>query len=189
MTSAKLKGSTSVPVDEMPQSRFIGGEYGSTNPSNWDYNYDLGTNGQVALAHDVTGLTGNTAYFYAFKGDNTSGGTGGTTWSPVQTFTTPSSVSTPILGTLHSVTDITSSGAKLNVNLQSTGGADSNVTLYWGDNDGGTNAANWDNSINIVNAQPGNLVGEITSGLSSPTIYFIVQKQTMDRYHMGNQHE
>ena len=56
------------------------------------------------------------------------------------------------------VTDITSSGAKLNVNLQSTGGADSNVTLYWGDNDGGTNAANWDNSINIVNAQPGNLV-------------------------------
>ena len=173
MTSAKLKGSVvSTGGRDATITVYWGDNNGSTNPSNWDNNYDLGTNGQVALAHDVTGLTGNTAYFYAFKGDNTSGGTGGTTWSPVQTFTTPSSVSTPILGTLHSVTDITSSGAKLNVNLQSTGGADSNVTLYWGDNDGGTNAANWDNSINIVNAQPGNLVGEITSGLSSPTIYF-----------------
>ena len=89
-------------------------------------------NGQVALAHDVTGLTGGTTYYYAFKGYNLSGGTGGTGWSPVQSFTTPTSVSAPILGSLHSVTDITSSAAKLNVNLQSTGGADSNVTFTGG---------------------------------------------------------
>ena len=57
MTSAKLKGSILSTGGRMPQSRFIGDNNGSTNPSNWDYNYDLGTNGQVALAHDVTGLT------------------------------------------------------------------------------------------------------------------------------------
>ena len=90
------------------------------------------SNGQVALAHDVTGLTGGTTYYYAFKGYNLSGGTGGNGWSPFSPFTTPTSVSAPILGSLHSVTDITSSAAKLNVNLQSTGGADSNVTFYWG---------------------------------------------------------
>ena len=60
--------------------------------------------------------------------------------------------------------------------MQSTGGADSNVTLYWGDNDGGTTTSSWDNAITIVNAQPGNLIGEITSGLSSPTIYYFRAK-------------
>ncbi len=148
----------------------------ATTAGNWDSNANLGSKGQVALAHDITGLTGGTTYYYAFKGVNAAGGTGGTSWSPVQTFTTPTSVSAPILGNLHSVTDITSSAAKLNVNLQSTGGADSNVTFYWGDNDGGTTAASWDNAITIVNAQPGNLIGEITSGLSSPTIYFFRAK-------------
>ena len=77
-------------------------------------------------------------------------------------------MSAPILGNLHSVTDITSSAAKLNVNLQSTGGDTTSLKFYWGDNDGGTSASAWDNVINISNAQPGNLVGEITSGLTSP---------------------
>ena len=81
-------------------------------------------------------------------------------------------MSAPILGNLHSATDVTSSAAKLNLNLQSTGGDTTTVKLYWGDNDGGTTEASWDNAITISNAQPGNLVGEITSGLSAPTIYY-----------------
>ena len=115
-------------------------------------------------------------YYYIFKGVNSAGGSGGTSWSPVQSFTTPTSVSAPILGSLHAATEITSSAVKFNVNLQSTGGADSNVTIYWGDNDGGTTVSSWDNSINISNAQPGNLIGEITSGLSAPTIYYFRTK-------------
>ena len=177
MTSAKLKGSvTSTGGRDATITVYWGDNNASTNAGNWDSNADLGSKGQVALAHDITGLTGGTTYYYAFKGVNASGGTGGTSWSPVQSFTTPTSVSAPILGNLHSVTDITSSAAKLNVNLQSTGGADSNVTLYWGDNDGGTTTSSWDNAITIVNAQPGNLIGEITSGLSSPTIYYFRAK-------------
>ena len=177
MTSAKLKGSvTSTGGRDATVTVYWGDNNASTNAGNWDSNADLGSKGQVALAHDITGLTGGTTYYYAFKGVNASGGTGGTSWSPVQSFTTPTSVSAPILGNLHSVTDITSSAAKLNVNLQSTGGADSNVTLYWGDNDGGTTISSWDNAITIVNAQPGNLIGEITSGLSSPTIYYFRAK-------------
>ena len=37
-----------------------------------------------------------------------------------------------------------------------------------GDNDGGTTEASQDNAITVSNAQPGNLVGEITSGLVQP---------------------
>ena len=67
MTSAKLKGSIlSTGGRDATITVYWGDNNGSTNPSNWDYNYDLGTNGQVALAHDVTGLTGITAFFYAF---------------------------------------------------------------------------------------------------------------------------
>ena len=131
MTSAKLKGSvTSTGGRDATITVYWGDNNASTNAGNWDSNANLGSKGQVALAHDITGLTGGTTYYYAFKGVNASGGTGGTSWSPVQVLT-PTSVSAPILGNLHSVTDITSSAAKLNVNLQSTGGADSNVTLYW----------------------------------------------------------
>ena len=50
--------------------------------SSWANNYNLGVNGAVALAHDVTGLTGGTTYYFAFKGVNLSGGTGGTDGPP-----------------------------------------------------------------------------------------------------------
>ena len=110
MTSAKLKGSvTSTGGRDATITVYWGDNNASTNAGNWDSNANLGSKGQVALAHDITGLTGGTTYYYTFKGDNTSGGTGGTSWSPVQSFTTPTSVSPPILGNLHSVTDITSS--------------------------------------------------------------------------------
>ena len=173
MSSAKLKGAVAnTGGRDATITVYWGDNNASTNAGSWDNNYDLGSKGSVALAHDISSLTGGTTYYYAFKGVNTAGGTGGTSWSPVESFTTPTSVSAPILGNLHAASDITSSAAKLKVNLQSTGGADSNVTFYWGDNDGGTTPGSWDNAITIVNAQPGNLIGEITSGLSAPTIYY-----------------
>ena len=173
MNGAKLKGAiTNTGGRDAAVTVYWGDNNASTTAGNWDSNANLGSKGAVALAHDVAGLSGGTVYYYAFKGDNTSSGSGGEGWSPVQSFTTPTSVSAPILGTLHSVTDITSSAAKLNVNLQSTGGDTTTLKFYWGDNDGGTTAANWDNTITISNAQPGNLIGEITSGLSAPTVYY-----------------
>ena len=173
MNGAKLKGSViNTGGRDANVTVYWGDTNASTTASSWAHNYNLGVNGAVALAHDVTGLSGGTTYYFAFKGDNLSGGTGGTGWSPVQSFTTPTSVSAPILGNLHSVTDLTSSAAKLNVNLQSTGGDTTSLKFYWGDNDGGTTDSAWDNVISINNAQPGNLVGEITSGLTSPTIYY-----------------
>jgi hypothetical protein len=177
MNGAKLKGIvTNTGGRDATITVYWGDNNASTTAGNWDSNANLGNYGPVALAKDITGLSGGTTYYYIFKGVNTAGGTGGTSWSPVQSFTTPTSVSAPILGSLHAAAEITSTAAKFNVNLQSTGGADSNVTFYWGDNDGGTTSGSWDNAINVVNAQPGNLIGEITSGLSAPTIYYFRAK-------------
>ena len=82
MTSAKLKGSvTSTGGRDATITVYWGDNNASTNVGNWDSNADLGSKGQVALAHDITGLTGGTTYYYAFKGVNASGGTGGTSWS------------------------------------------------------------------------------------------------------------
>ncbi|OUV63921.1 MAG: hypothetical protein CBC82_03825, partial [Cellvibrionales bacterium TMED122] len=177
MNGAKLKGLVTNTGGRDPSiTVFWGDNNASTTAENWDYNATLGSKSAVALAYDVTGLTGGTSYYYTFNGVNTSGGTGGSSWSKVQSFTTPTSVSAPILGALHAATEITSSAAKFNVNLQSTGGDTTTLKFYWGDNDGGTIAASWDNIITVNNAQPGNLIGEITSGLSAPTIYYFRAK-------------
>ncbi|MDP7401494.1 MAG: hypothetical protein QF351_06250, partial [Phycisphaerales bacterium] len=177
MNGAKLKGTvTNTGGRDATITVYWGDNNASTTAGNWDSNANLGSKGPVALAHDVTGLTGGTTYYYVFKGVNAAGGNGGTSWSRVQSFTTPTSVSAPILGSLHAATEITSSAAKFNVNLQSTGGDTTTLKFYWGDNDGGTTAASWDNAITVNNAQPGNLIGEITSGLSAPTIYYFRAK-------------
>ena len=90
MNSAKLKGEiTNTGGRDANVTVYWGDNNASTNAGSWDNSFNLGMKGQVALAHDVTGLTGGTAYYYAFKGVNSSGGTGGTSWSSVQSFTTP----------------------------------------------------------------------------------------------------
>ena len=94
MNGAKLKGSViNTGGRDANVTVYWGDTNASTTASSWANNYNLGVNGAVALAHDVTGLTGGTTYYFAFKGVNLSGGTGGTGWSPVQSFTTPTSVS------------------------------------------------------------------------------------------------
>ena len=44
--------------------------------------------------------------------------------------------------------DVTSTSAKLNGEI-TEGSPNPSVTIYWGDNDGGTTAGNWDNSVNL----------------------------------------
>jgi hypothetical protein len=44
---------------------------------------------------------------------------------------------------------LTSTSARLNGELTSTGGENPTVHIYWGDNDGGTTPGSWDNDINL----------------------------------------
>ena len=94
-----------------------------------------------------------------------------TSWSTVQSFTTPTNVSAPTLGS-QSTANLTTSSADLQVALTSNGNAATTVVIHWGDNDGGTNPASWDSNFTITNAQTGTIRSSIASGLSSGNTYY-----------------
>ncbi|MGC6582254.1 MAG: lamin tail domain-containing protein [Akkermansiaceae bacterium] len=52
-----------------------------------------------------------------------------------------------------------------------TSGGPGNVTLYWGDNDAGTTAGNWDNAINL-GSQSGSFNAALSSLTSATTYYY-----------------
>lgn len=81
-----------------------------------------------------------------------------------------SSPTTPPTVTNLPVTDIATSSATLRGEVTDTGGANPNVTIYWGDNDAGTSAGSWDNSINL-GAEGGEFSTGLT-GLSPSTTYY-----------------
>jgi hypothetical protein len=68
-------------------------------------------------------------------------------------------------------TAITTSSARLNGEITSTGGENPTVHIYWGDNDGGTNPASWDTDENLGIKPKGTFYKEI-SGLNPGTSYY-----------------
>lgn len=90
----------------------------------------------------------------------------------VVTYTVPSA---PTI-TISAATLITGITARLNGNITDTGGENPTVTMYWGDNDGGQVAGDWDN--NSAPTSPGQPQGvaafylDISSLTSSKTYYF-----------------
>jgi hypothetical protein len=122
------------------------------------------------LAHKW-GITSTLANNHAHK--NNQAQSGGTSWSPTQSFQTASTATAPILGSVLNVSDITSSTFKLNASLTSTGGtADTVLYFLWGDNDGNTTLSSWDHNITFSNATPGLIATEVTSGFTPPTRYY-----------------
>jgi hypothetical protein len=67
--------------------------------------------------------------------------------------------------------NITAISARLNGEITSTGGEDSTVHIYWGNNDGVTNPANWDTDINLGVRGAGAFYTDI-SGLTSGQTYY-----------------
>ena len=102
-----------------------------------------------------------------------------TAWSGVQSFTTPINTSAPTLGS-QSTANVETTSADMQVVLTDNGNAATTVKFYWGDNDRGTTASNWDSSITISNAPEGtNLRASLTGLTSGNTLLFP---------HLGNQH-
>jgi len=66
--------------------------------------------------------------------------------------------------------NLTPSSITLGGEVTDTGGATPDVTLYWGDNDAGTAAGNWDNSVTL-GSQAGPFSTNL-SGLSPSTTYY-----------------
>ena len=93
-----------------------------------------------------------------------------TTWSTRQSFTTPTNVTPPVLGSL-AVANLEKTTADIEGTLSDNGNAATTLVFYWGDNDGGTNPASWDSNITISNAQEGTLRKSL-SGLTGGTTYY-----------------
>ena len=55
--------------------------------------------------------------------------------------------------------------------ITGTGGEDPEVHIYWGDNDAGTTADNWDNDVNLGTQGAGGFYTDV-SGLDPDTTYY-----------------
>ena len=94
-----------------------------------------------------------------------------TVWSSIKSFTTPINTSAPTLGT-QSTANITATAADLEVVLTDNGNAATTLIFYWGDNDGGQIASNWDYNVTISNAPENQTLRASLTGLSSGTTYY-----------------
>jgi len=66
---------------------------------------------------------------------------------------------------------VTEATARLNGEVTSTGGQSPAVHVYWGDNDGGTTAGNWDHDVNLGTLSAGAFYTDI-AGLTASTAYY-----------------
>jgi len=117
-----------------------------------------------------TGLTPGTTYYYRVW----SYVQGSEQWSDnyAEDFaTTASGVTPPTVTNNGGATDITSNSARLNGEVTSTGGDNPTIYIYWGDNDGGTNPANWDHPENLGVNEAGEFYHDISS-LNPGTPYY-----------------
>ena len=69
-------------------------------------------------------------------------------------------------------TNITDTSARLNGQLIYTGGDDTTVIIYFGDNSGGTNPGNWDDSENLGIQGVGSFSADISGLVSGNTYYY-----------------
>jgi alpha-L-fucosidase 2 len=143
---------------------YYGTNNGGTNTAAWANSVSLGFE-TGAFSQVVNNLSPATAYYFTAAAVNGSG----TNWAtPSQSFTT-------IAATLAQITNlpaanITANTATLAADVLSTGGSTTVVTLFYGATDGGTNAANWADSINLGPAIA--YAAQTVTGLSSNTTYY-----------------
>ena len=68
--------------------------------------------------------------------------------------------------------DITSTTARLNGEVTSTGGENPTVHIYWGTTDGGTTTGNWDNDVNLGTKGTGTFYTDVSGLDTGTTTYY-----------------
>ena len=165
-TSATLNGIVTDTGGAAPLiTIFYGTTDGGTTPGNWTSSVDLG-NETASFVTDVTGLSPSSNYFFRSYAENSAG----TDWAPSsETFTTnaifPSSIDNS------PASNVRGTSARVAGEVTNTGGSPPVVTLYWGDNDGGTSTDAWDNLITL-GAQNGSFETNLANLNSLTTYYF-----------------
>ena len=124
---------------------------------------------QDSPTYEDTGLIPGTTYSYRVKACDKSSAYNETGWSSVQFTTTPiPPLAAPVVSNIPA-TNVMTTTARLNGEV-AAGYPYPNATIYWGDNDGGTNPLNWDDTVNM-DAQGSIFFADI-SGLTLDTSYY-----------------
>ena len=145
---------------------YWGDNDGGTTPGSWDNSVILGTQGGL-FSTNLSGLNSSTTYYFRSFASN---GAGDDWANSTSSFTTaapptpPTIINTP-------ATNVSFEDADINGTVTSTGSEDPTVTLYFGDNDGGTTPGSWDDSVNI-GTQSGNFSNSLSFLTSGTTYYF-----------------
>ncbi len=117
---------------------YWGDNDGGNDPAAWDHAVDFGIN-DSSFSVSLSELTQDTTYYYRSVASNSAGSVWATSTAD---FTTLAVNPATIINT--PAEDVTALVATIGASVLATGGDEPEVTLYWGDNDGGTNVANWE---------------------------------------------
>lgn len=136
--TATIGGSVVDPGVDTPEiTLYFGPEDGGRNPDAWAGSVALGTQ-TGAFSHGLTGLNPGTAYYYRSYARNSVAGAWAADSATFTTGVVPPTIE--VLG-MESTTALT---AVVLGNISDAGGEPPEVTVYWGQTDGGTNAGAWD---------------------------------------------
>lgn len=143
---------------------YYGTTDGGTNAAAWQNSVDAGLQfGTFSLP--LSNLQPSTTYYVTIRGVNSAGEHFA---EPSLSFTT-AALSLPAI-TANDAANVTSTSAELSGQITSTGNAPNTVTLYYGDNDAGAVAANWDNAVSL-GTQPA-AFGTVLAGLAAQTTHY-----------------
>lgn len=162
---ADLNGTVTSTGGEVPiVTIYFGDNDGGTNAGAWDDSVVLGNEAE-AFTTNLFGLTNGTTYFFRAFAANGGGGA----WAPsTEAFTTMAFSPPTVTG--NEATSITGTAAGISGEVTETGDDPPVITIYYGDNEGGTIPANWDNSVDL--GQQSGAFSTVLTGLSSLTDYF-----------------
>lgn len=166
--SARIQGQITNTAGQNPTVYMYWGDNNAgSDAASWDHEVNLGTKGLGTYFADISGLNGNTTYYYTSRA--VAGGQ--TVWaSSVQSFTTlqPTNLEVSTLP----AANVSSSSARIQGQITATAGQNPTVYMYWGDdNAGGTNPASWDHEVNLGTKGVGSFFADIT-GLTGNTTYY-----------------
>ncbi|NWK54990.1 lamin tail domain-containing protein [Verrucomicrobiaceae bacterium N1E253] len=162
---AYLNGAVTGTGGETPNvTIYYGDNDGGTVATSWDHSVSIGAQ-SGAFTTDLFGLTHNTTYYYRAFAQNS----GGSAWASASGQFTTAAFSLPTVA--HSEAGhLTGTSAQIGGSIVSTGGSPPEVTLYWGDNDGGENPLHWDASVSL--GEQSSDFSSIVTGLNPLTTYY-----------------